>query len=80
MAKCRSCGAEILFIKTAGGKMTPVNAEPVRFNYQLGAKGRVVTGNGEVLPADIREDGEERGWISHFSTCPDADKFRKGKR
>lgn len=79
MARCRSCGAEILFIKTGKGMM-PVNAEPVQFNYQLGAKDRVVTGNGEVLPADIREDGKERGWISHFATCPDASKFRKRKR
>ena len=33
--------------------MMPVNAEPVQFNYQLGAKDRVVTGNGEVLPVYI---------------------------
>ena len=79
MARCKGCGAEIIFIKTTGGKMTPVNAEPVMFNYKLGAKDLVITGNGEVLPADIREDGKERGWISHFSTCPDAGKFRKNR-
>jgi len=80
MARCRSCGAEILFIKTSGGKMHPVNADPVQFNHKPGAKGRVIIGNGQVVPADIREDGKERGWISHFSTCPDANRFRKGNR
>lgn len=75
--KCKSCGAPIIWIKTLKGKNMPCNAEKVRFNYRLGAKDRVVTMNGEVLSAEIREDGEEQGYISHFATCPNADKHRR---
>lgn len=77
MARCRSCGAEILFIKTSGGKLTPVNADPVRFDFQLGGKDRIVTGNGEVITGVISESGEEKGYVSHFATCPDANQFRR---
>lgn len=77
MANCRSCHAEIIYIRTMNGKMTPVNAEPVRFTFRLGGKDKIVTGNGEILTGEIRDDGEEVGYVSHFSTCPDADKWRK---
>ena len=31
MGKCRSCGAEILWIETPGGKAMPCNPEPVYY-------------------------------------------------
>lgn len=58
----------------------PCNAEPVRFDYKLGSKDKVVTENGEVLPAEIRSDGSETGYIPHWATCPEADKHRKRGR
>lgn len=76
MAKCRSCGAEILFIKSSKG-MHPVDAEEIHFEYKLNGPDRVVTGNGEVLPGVISPEGSERGFRSHFATCPDAKRFRK---
>ena len=79
MTKCKSCSAEIVFIKTIKGKSMPCEAEPVRFNYKLGAKDRVVTGNGEILPAEIRHDGSEIGYIPHWANCPGADKQRRRK-
>lgn len=38
------------------------------------------TRNGKRVPIDVPEDGEEIAsgiYVSHFSTCPDADKHRK---
>lgn len=84
MSRCKSCGAEIRFIKTISGKSMPVNAEHVYYKYKLGAKDRVVTPNGEVLPCiiyDAEKDdlsqAEGWGYVPHFATCPDADKHRK---
>lgn len=80
MAKCKSCGAEIVWIKTTAGKNMPCDAKPVPFTYRLGAKDKVVTKNGEVLPADISPDEpEEMGYIPHWATCPRADKHRRGR-
>ena len=77
MAKCRSCHADIIFIKSRKGKLIPVNAEQVRFSPVNGGKDRIVKGNGEVVAGEVRNDGEEVGWISHFSTCPNAGEWRK---
>lgn len=79
MATCRGCGAEILFIKSGRG-MHPVDAEEIRFDYKLGGPDRIVTGNGEVLTGVISEQGKERGFRSHFATCPKADTFRKKRK
>ena len=80
MIKCKACGAPLVFIKTINGKNMPCDAEPVRFNYKLKEDTRVVTKNGEILPAAITPDGKEEGYIPHWATCPEADKFRKGRR
>ena len=53
---CRSCGAEIKFLRTASGKSMPVDAETVE-------------------PGDT--DYEHGRHLSHFSTCPDQNKWRK---
>lgn len=75
--KCRSCGAEIIFIISTKGKRIPCDAKPVKFDYALGAKDKVVTRNGEVLPALISDQGAETGYISHFATCPNANNHRR---
>lgn len=57
---CKGCGADIMFIRTHADKVTPVNAE-VKKVWVLKPEG-----GWELV------DGQE----SHFSTCPDANKFR----
>ena len=77
---CRGCGAPIVWIPTPGGKSMPCDAEPVQYRERKGAKGKVVTPNGEVLSADVGVAPEEAtgvGYISHFATCPAAGKFRR---
>lgn len=56
---CRSCGADIVWMKTVNGKSIPVDAETV---HDSGA---------ELFDSNFH--------VSHFATCPDADKFRKKK-
>ena len=83
MSRCRSCGAEIIWIKMMSGKAMPVNAQPVQYWEKRGAAGKVVTPEGEVVSCEFT--GDERtdpkmGYISHFSTCPNANKHRKGSK
>ena len=60
ISKCRSehCGADIVWLKTRGGKNMPVDAGTVN------------------LTNDAIFDGARH--TSHYATCPDANRFRKG--
>ena len=79
MSRCKSCGAEILWIKTFSGKKMPVDAEKIHF-YAGDGDELFVTAGGAVVRGSRAEEGAEHtheGYISHFATCPDADKHRK---
>lgn len=66
MSACRTCGASILFMRTREGRTIPVNEDSV---------------NDESV--SVSEDGilifNPKTMTSHFATCPDAQKWRKGK-
>lgn len=71
--KCRACDADIFFAPTAAGKSVPLDAKPVENgNYFLddGGIARVI-GKGQFTLV-AREL-----YLSHFATCPDAQRFRK---
>ncbi len=77
---CRGCGAPIVWIKTASGKSMPCNAEPVTYWEKPGASGKIVTPNGEIISCEFEGDRQTIsgiGYISHFSSCPEAGRFRK---
>jgi hypothetical protein len=79
MSKCRSCGAEILWITTFSGKKMPVDAEKIHF-YAGEGNELFVTDGGAVVHGTRAEEGQEHthiGYISHFATCPNADKHRR---
>lgn len=80
MAKCKSCGKEIFFIKTKQGKFMPCDTAP---HSVIVGEGNMIllTKNGDVVrgkPASYDDGADTTGYISHFSTCPAADQFRKG--
>jgi len=78
--KCKGCGASIVWIKTPSGKSMPCNAEPVIYRERAGAPGKIVTPNGQVLSCDLDipiNQATGLGYVSHFSTCPQAEKFRR---
>ena len=56
MKNCKSCGKEIVFLKTKNGKIIPVNADTIQ-------------GKETVYDHKV-------GHMSHFATCPEANKFR----
>lgn len=57
VTECRSCGAEIVWMKTQKGKNMPVDADTIQ------------DADAEVFDYETM--------TSHFSTCPEANKWRK---
>lgn len=82
MAKCKSCGAPIVWIDTLAGKKMPCDAEQVIYWERKGAAGKIVTPNGEVLSADLTGEPDKAtgvGYVPHWATCPAADAHRRAK-
>lgn len=74
-AKCSACGAAIIWTTTEAGKQAPIDAEPCADGtIAISIDGRL----SEVVkdPKLAREAGMKLH-KNHFSTCPDAAKFRK---
>lgn len=79
MSKCKSCGAEIKFIKTPLGKWMPCDMIRHTFRKDMSGNEVFVTDAGDVVHG-IRCDSFEAdsvGYISHFATCPYANQHRR---
>lgn len=68
VAECRSCSAPIVWVYTDDRKAMPVDAKPER----------------RLVPTGSTRDGKPRmrvraTYVSHFATCPDADRWRKDR-
>ena len=80
MSLCRSCGAQIKWIRTQSNVPMPVNPEVYTFRVDSKGSEVFVTQQGGVLRGDkSNEPGAIRGWISHFATCPYANEHRRRK-
>lgn len=90
-AKCRSCGADILWAKTRAGKNMPVDAVPD--NRPLEQKGggfvltlRTVNAGKELhvekyFPAkhDVEGQPARNRYTAHWATCPNAEQHRRAE-
>lgn len=65
MPKCKSCGAEIIWAVTPKGRNTPLDANKIRV-------AQVTDLDGQLKIEEVHE-----GHVSHWATCPTADKHRK---
>lgn len=79
ITKCRSCGANIIWIRTKAGKNMPVDAPILSYRKNPQGKENIVTQSGEVVRGDIVKTSEAEGvgYISHFATCPFARTHRR---
>lgn len=80
MAKCKSCGASIIWIGMRSGRSMPCNAEQVTYWKDAKGKDTIITPNGETVRANLSGDLESAtgiGYISHWATCPQSFIFRK---
>jgi hypothetical protein len=67
---CEGCGADIIWIKDQKGTRVPLTKRRVRAYMVDGAAHPFYMENSNGEPVLIH--------VSHFITCPDADKFSKG--
>ncbi len=80
MGRCRSCGKQIVWVKTAGGKNMPCDSNFIYYKAIPGGKEKIVTPNGEVISGTTNVDHDEAdgwGYMSHFATCPYASAHRR---
>lgn len=78
--KCKSCGADIIYIKTPKGKTMPCDAEQKTYIQDDNGKDVIITPNGEVIKCYI--SGDMRyvtgiGYTPHWATCPNAEQHRR---
>ena len=82
MAICKSCGARITWLETAGGKRIPIDEDPVE-------NGNIVTDvvEGRLVASVFRTPElaagfapDEPRYVSHFVTCPQAGAWRKTRK
>jgi hypothetical protein len=72
---CRSCGQKVQWVMTEKGRRMPVDLQPV-YAGNIILKDR----SGNVpLAIYVKPDPQFKRYISHFATCPSADKWRKKK-
>lgn len=82
-SRCQGCGAEIIWIKTASGKSMPCDPQKVPYWERPGSPKKVIVPqSGTAVSCEL--DGPKGevtgfGYISHFSTCPQAGRFRGRK-
>lgn len=76
MSKCNSCGAEIIWVKTIAGKSMPCDAGLITFE-RAGGPETFVMPDGKVERGKRSPEGNLKGYISHFATCPNAAHHRK---
>ena len=81
MSRCKSCGAEIVWIKSAGGKWIPCDEGLVPYRESETGAESVVLDNGQVVRCTFKYAGQPTGMarIAHWATCPYADQHRRGR-
>ena len=77
MSKCKSCGANIIFIQTLNGKLMPCDERPIPYREDPNGSMMLVTGDGRVVKAKLDASSDLLGYVSHFATCPNANGHRK---
>lgn len=79
ISKCRGCGADLIYIRTPKGRHMPCDPPLVPYWPREGGPGRVVALDGRVVACDLEGPRETArfGRVSHFATCPAAERFKR---
>lgn len=91
MSKCKSCGAEIIWIRTRTGRSMPCDPEKVYFEPDPKGPATIVTENGQIAKGILMDESAAIGFggdgikvmtghRSHFATCPFADQHRRKRQ
>ena len=79
MSKCKSCGANIIWIPTVSGKSMPCDAKPIPYKEDATGSLNLVTKDGRIVRAKADAKSDLVGYVSHFATCPNANAHRKAR-
>ena len=84
MARCKACGAEIVFIRTAAGKKMPCDARQMPAILDVAGPDLLINSSGVLFrcrAGDHRNLPEAEhdafGWRPHWISCPGADQMRR---
>lgn len=82
MARCKSCGAQIVWIRTPDFKWMPCNEGLVPYKQDDEGEDYVVTDRGETIKCTFEFECLPTGMarIPHWATCPDAKKYKEKGR
>jgi hypothetical protein len=69
VAKCKACGAEIMWLRTNADKAMPVDVEPDE-------GGNLVIEGFSVRVVDLFTPAEAERYMPHWATCPNAKEFK----
>ena len=81
VSRCKSCGKEIIWIKTTNGRNMPCDAGGILYREDL-TKGDMIliTRDGKMVWAKRDPSSDLIGYTSHFATCPESNRWRRGIR
>ncbi len=71
MAQCGSCGAPVVFVRTAKGGWMPLNPKP-----RAGGNVELLNGVAQV----VAPSPEVQRYTAHFEDCPNANGHRRERR
>ena len=80
MGTCKYCKTPVIWIKMQSGKVMPCNTGGLPYREKKDGNVKLVTSDGRVVTAELlpsEEGADGIGHISHYATCPGADKFRR---
>lgn len=80
VCKCRSCGAEIVWVTMQSGKKMPCDAELIGFLEKNDAQTVFIRPDKGIVMRGVKAPTDMTcfwGYRSHFETCPQADQFRR---
>lgn len=78
-AACKSCGAPIIWAKTAKGKAMPLDDTPTPAGTFILLEANALTNDLSAVTAPKEYDGKRPRprYTSHFATCPQAHQHRR---
>ena len=77
---CVSCGRRVYWAMTVNDQRMPVDAEAVPDgNMVMAVDGKTGALKVYALADDAVVDPARRRYVSHFATCPHANRWRKGR-
>lgn len=82
MARCKSCGREIVWVQMQSGSMMPCDPAIIMYWGSIRGKHTIITPNGETVRCELDgplNDSTGVGYVPHWATCPNADSHRRRK-